>query len=290
MLRLSRWAAVASVVASAAFGAPVAMAQDEVVGQYVNESWITTPSAGAAAAVGEPVLISGYAMIGEGTGPIKVEITFDGGETWTEADADGYSYWRHLITPVQAGDVTFQVRAWFEYVAEPEYSGVRTLHVGTPAGFRQITCPCKYSPFFFPGLDIDRLPVELGERFSVDRPGRLSGVDITRGAYGGPVTVRVWGPGGVLLHEQAVPATTGSYSYVTFTTPVPVQPDGEYVVSYYTPEGGYRTTEEFFIGTLYSSPFVIPLDAGVFRYGDGGGFPTETWNHSNYHIYPKFVF
>jgi hypothetical protein len=279
MLQLSRWAAIAAAIAMTVVGAPNAAAQN-------NAGWIQTPSTGASAAVGEVVVISGYAMIGEGTGPDRVEITFDEGDTWTEAD--GLYAWRYQITPTQPGDITFQVRAWFAALAEPQFSDPRTLHVGTPGSLAPITCPCSLHAHHFPPLDVDPLPVELGQRFSVDRPGRVTGLVFTRGTYQGPVTARVWGPGGVLLHQQAVPTTIGTYAHVDLTTAVPVQPGADYVVSYHTPQGGYRVSEDFYTGTLYRAPFVVRADAGVYRYGVDGGFPTDTWNHSNYEIYPVF--
>ncbi|NUT51178.1 MAG: DUF4082 domain-containing protein [Saccharothrix sp.] len=278
---MSRWVAVAAVLASTVFGAPVATAQ------AIDRYWIQAPNVGASAEVGEPVLITGYAMIGEGTGPEKVEITFDGGATWT--DVDGLYFWRHLITPTRPGDITFQVRGWFPRVWDPVYSDVRTLHVGTPAELAPVSCPCRIYQLVPAQQDVDRLPVEVGMRFTVDRPGRLTSLSFARGAYRGAVTARVWGPGGVLLHEQAVPPTTWDTGHADFTTPVPVQPGAEYVVSYYTPEGGYAVDEDFFIGTQYRAPYVVPVDAGVYHYGVGGGFPTETWNHGNYHVYPTFT-
>ena len=99
----------------------------------------------------------------------------------------------------------------------------------------------------------------------------------------------MWGPGGALLHEQIVPPTTLIQAMVAIDPPVPVQPGADYVVSYYTPEGGYRVTEDFYIGTLFHAPYIVRADAGVYRYGEGGGVPTDTWNHSNYTIYPYIV-
>jgi hypothetical protein len=261
------------------FGTPAAAAAAPWSGFY-------SPSAGSRAEVGEDVLITGYAYLGEGTPADKVELTFDEGATWV--DVDGLGSWRYLLTPTEPGDITFRVRAWYNGNAG-DTSPQRTLHVGTPGSVAPVTCPCAFREYEFPRDDPDTLPVELGVRFAVDRPGHLNAVTFERGAYRGPVTVRVWGPGGTLLHEHVEAPPTSGRTDAPINPPVPVQPGADYVVSYYTPEGGYRASEDFYIGTLFHAPYIVRADAGVYHYGEDGGFPADSWNHSNYTIYPYFV-
>lgn len=282
MLRLSRWTAVLAAITLVVFGAPAALAS---VGPWFV---VYSPSAGASAEVGEPVLITGYAYVGEGTPADRVELTFDDGATWTDGDINGVGSWHYLFTPTQTGDVTFHLRGWYNgTLGDP--SSPHTVHVGTPGSLAPVSCPCTFTEHKPPQNDIDTLPVELGVRFAVDRPGRLTGFRFQRGTYRGAVTVRVWGSGGTLLHEHVVAPTTDGQTYGTFNLPVPVQPNVDYVVSYYTPAGGYRASEDHYTGTLFRAPYVVRADAGVYRYGEGGGFPTNTWNHSNYTIYPYFT-
>lgn len=275
MIRLRGLAAVVvGVVASAVSVTPVASA-------YAS-SYVHAPTSGARAEVGEPLLITGTSVVGEGTSPDLVEITFDGGATWTPTD--GLSWWRYVYTPTGAGDVTFSVRgSWNGHVGSP--TPPTAVRVGS-SGLPVVHCPCQVNPIDLPVFDADRQAVELGLRLRVDRPGSLAGASLERGAYRGPVAVSVWGPGGVLLHRQDAPAATGYLQHVTFTTPVPVEAGVEYVVSYYTPEGGYVVTEDLFVGALVQSPFTLPRDAGVYRYG--GGFPTDSWNASSYAVHPVF--
>jgi hypothetical protein len=62
------------------------------------------------------------------------------------------------------------------------------------------------------------------------------------------------------------------------------------VVSYYAPNGHYAADAGFFATTGVDRP---PLHAlrdgvdgpnGVYRYGTGGGFPTDTFESSNYWV------
>jgi hypothetical protein len=284
MIRLSRWTAVLAAVALVVFGAPAAMAMATRAPWFV----VYSPSAGARAEVGEPVLITGYAYVGEGTAAHGVEVTFDGGETWADGDVNSVGSWYYLFTPTQPGDVTFQMRGRYNgELGDP--SSVYTLHVGTPGSLAPISCPCTFYGHKTAYNDYDTRPVELGLRFAVDRPGSVNRLMVQRGTYGGEITIRVWGPGGVLLHEQVEPPSAGTYMYRTINPPVRVQPNVDYVISYYTPEGGYQSSEESYTGTLFQAPFIVRPDAGVYRYGEGGGFPTNTWNHSSYAIYPYFV-
>ncbi|TCO50634.1 DUF4082 domain-containing protein [Actinocrispum wychmicini] len=283
MSRLSRWAAVVVAVTLTVFGAPAAVADPQ------PWSVVNSPTDGMRAEVGETVLITGFSYLGEGTPADRAELTFDDGATWIELDDGGQ--WRYPLTPTEPGDITFRVRAWYQGMVGGT-TAPRTLHVGTSGSLPPVECRfgCTFHVLQSPQDDTDTQAVELGVRFAVDRPGRLSEVRFERGAYRGPVTVRIWGPDGTLLHEQVEPVPNGGITLATINPPLPVQPGVDYVASYYTPAGGYRSQENYFTGSLLEAPFIVHADAGVYHYGDGGGFPTDSWNHSTYTVQPFFVF
>ncbi|TCO49762.1 DUF4082 domain-containing protein [Actinocrispum wychmicini] len=285
MFRLSRWTAVVATLTLTVFGAPVAAADDSPF------SSIYTPTDGVRAEVGEPVLLTGGSIMPNGTAAERVELTFDDGATWIGIDWPTLP-WHYLLTPTQPGDITFRARGWFGDTVG-ETSPPRTFRVGTgsPLGPANCDLGCFYTSSAFPHNEPDTDPVELGVRFTVDRPLRLNAAYLVRGTYQGPITVRVWGPDGTLLHEH-VDSVRGEWPALLsapIDPPVPLQPNVDYVVSYYTPQGGYRQNEDFFIGTLLSETFTFRADAGVFHYGEGGGFPTDTWGHSNYAIFPHVI-
>ncbi|GGU26804.1 DUF4082 domain-containing protein [Lentzea flava] len=249
------------------------------------QATLFSPTAEASVALGEPLLVIGGAYNGEAGGITEVEISTDDGATWASTDAHTES-WTFVFTPDTQGPVTIKARAHTASTAGP-ITVSRTIHVGgttLPPVPHETFLALQHIPK--PVVrDIDDQAVELGVRTTVDRPGSLVGMHLRRGNYTGPVTARVWSSNGVLLAVQEAPGAEYGQR-IDFSTPVPVAPGNEYVVSYYTPSGGYLSTESYFVGRLAQTPFHTPVNAGVYRYG--GGFPSETWNASNYWIQPIF--
>ncbi|HEY0638075.1 MAG TPA: DUF4082 domain-containing protein [Pseudonocardiaceae bacterium] len=268
--------------------APVASAADN------PRAVITSPSTGAGVDTGVPLLITGIAFNGEAGGIIAVEVTFDGGTSWQLAgDAET---WAITHTPDTAGPLTIQARASTASVVGVP-TPVVTLVVGAAGSPPSLSCPCTLWPPTLPDRpviqDPDQEPVELGLRIRPDRDGTLASLTVRRGTWTGPLIGRVWSGAGTLLAEQQVPAGTAAYRVITFATPAVLTAGSEYVVSYYTPAGGYAATEDYFSGTLAMAPFVAPHDgvrgAGVYHYGVGGGFPADSWRDSNYWLMPTLT-
>ncbi|XVS67764.1 DUF4082 domain-containing protein [Actinosynnema sp. CA-299493] len=248
-----------------------------------------SPTNGSTVDVGVPLLIAGSAANGESGDVTGVDITFDGGGTWipTGTGATG-ELWMHEYPSAEEGMVTYSLRA-----SGSQGPGLVTgpfhFFVGGSATPPEPNClACALNLPRLPGRpvvqDIDDAPVELGLRVRVDRSGHLTGAAITRGAYTGPRTLHVWSADGTLLAEQVFPSNAPYY--LTLQSPVPVVAGEEYVVSYYTPEGGYASTEDYFSASMVIAPYTMSKGAGVYSYG--GGFPADTWNGSNYWIMPTF--
>ncbi|MFI9010939.1 DUF4082 domain-containing protein [Actinosynnema sp. NPDC053489] len=283
---------LAAVAAATLLLAPPAQAQPEL------STTILAPTAGAGVGVGLPLLVTGSSFSATPEAIVDTELTFDGGATWVSAEParvlPGWrTDWQHTYTPEVAGDLTIAARA--VTAAGPAAAGPAvTVHVGGETVPQPVACAdrCQLSAHYAPTVDDpDTGPVEVGVRVRFDRPGVVPGAGLLRGAYRGPIAVRMWSEDGVLLAEQPWDHP-GLMAEVFFTTPVPVEPGRDYVVSYYTPQGGYATTENYFTGTLVHAPFTAPHDgahgAGVYHYGVGGGFPTDSWHDSTYWILPDF--
>ncbi|HEX6339444.1 DUF4082 domain-containing protein [Umezawaea sp.] len=277
---MSWWSRLVAVVAAVGLVlSGTAYAED------APRSVVLTPTTGASVEVGVPLLVTGTAHNGEAGGIISVELSVDGGTTWFEAGTG--EHWRYIYRPTAVGELSIVSRAVTASTTGSQ-TGPVTVHVGEAGSPPPVGCECFFSlPSAVVADDEDLNAVELGMRTRFDRDGEVTGIGLLRGAYGGPVTARVWSGAGDLLGEQV-----GGGTRILFDPPVPVKGGADYVVSYHTPAGGYASTERYFTGTVVHAPFTAPHDgvsgAGVYHYGDGGGFPTDTWRDSNYWVAPYF--
>ncbi|MGW4111282.1 DUF4082 domain-containing protein [Actinosynnema sp. NPDC004786] len=280
-----------AVAAAALLLAVPAHAQD------VPSATVTTPTTGAGVEVGVPLLITGSSFSATPEA-VTTELTFDGGATWVAAEtvrvlAGWRADWRHTYTPPAAGDLAIAARAVTGTGAGAAGPAV-TVHVGGTTTPQPVNCAvrCEFTSPYAPEVDDpDAQPVEVGVRVRLDRPGVILGASLLRGAYRGPITLRMWSDDGVLLAEREWDHP-GRMAEIDFPAPVPVEAGRDYVVSYYTPQGGYASSENHFTGTVVHAPFTAPHDgthgAGVYHYGTGGGFPTDAWHDSTYWVQPEF--
>jgi sulfite oxidase len=87
-----------------------------MLGDLPLNSFICQPREGETFAPGQ-VTISGYAITGEGRLVERVELSIDGGATWTEASLPGrvhpwaWRFWRATLDP-RPGQYQIMVRAW----------------------------------------------------------------------------------------------------------------------------------------------------------------------------------
>jgi Domain of unknown function (DUF4082) len=106
----------------------------------------------------------------------------------------------------------------------------------------------------------------------------------------GPHTGKLWSATGTLLASATFSGETASgWQEVRFATSVAIAANTVYVASYYTASGFYSVTQGYFTSQVYSPPLSALVNGdgggdGVYRYGVGGGFPTSTFNSSNYWV------
>ena len=129
--------------------------------------------------------------------------------------------------------------------------------------------------------------VELGTAFTPQADGRITAVRFFKGTGNtGPHTGSVWSSTGTRLGTVTFTDETASgWQQQALDTAVPVAAGQTYVVSYYAPHGHYSVTGAFFGEPWVSGGLTAPSgDNGRYRYGAGGGFPTSSWNASNYFV------
>jgi hypothetical protein len=161
-------------------------------------------------------------------------------------------------------------------------------------------CPCSiWAPSATPATpsDPETAAVEVGTAFRSDVAGRVTAVRFYKGtANTGAHVGHLWTRTGQLLGTATFGAETASgWQQAGFATPVTISAGTTYVVSYYAPNGRYADDEGYFATAgVDRAPLHGLADGqdgpnGVYRYGSGGGFPTESWRSSNYWVDVAFT-
>jgi hypothetical protein len=160
-------------------------------------------------------------------------------------------------------------------------------------------CPCSlWSNATTPGVPAASDPnaVELGVKFRTSVNGFITGLRFYKGTTNtGTHVGHLWTSNGTLLATVTFTNETASgWQQVSFPSAVAITANTTYVASYHTTTGNYALDTQYFAISGVSSP---PLQAlatgeaggnGVYLYG-AGGFPTQTFNASNYWVDVVFV-
>jgi len=134
--------------------------------------------------------------------------------------------------------------------------------------------------------------VELGVNFRSDTSGYVTGIRFYKSsANTGTHVGNLWTSSGTLLATATFANETASgWQQVEFASPVPVIANTTYVASYHTSAGHYSSDYDFFASQgLDNPPLHFPVNGagtpnGVFAYGTGSNFPSQSWRSSNYWV------
>ncbi|MDO5862965.1 MULTISPECIES: DUF4082 domain-containing protein [Paenarthrobacter] len=133
------------------------------------------------------------------------------------------------------------------------------------------TCPCTlYQDTVTPGTPEanDGVPLSLGVRFASDTAGQVTGVRFYKAAGNtGTHTGSVYTTGGQLLATVTFTNETSvGWQTATFSQPVEITANTEYVVAYKAPAGTYSYTPAGFGDGFASGPLRTAPDSGAFSY------------------------
>ena len=138
----------------------------------------------------------------------------------------------------------------------------------------------------------DTTDYELGMRFQSNADGYISELRYFRtAADAGDTdarTLNLWTAAGVRIGQVTVTSASGASGWQvgTLTTPVAIDANATYVVSYGTTDN-YAYTSGWFATAHASSDGVVSGltgNNGVFAAGGPGAFPTATYNSTNYWV------
>lgn len=151
-------------------------------------------------------------------------------------------------------------------------------------------CPCHVftsSDAPQPGSAFDdTVSVELGMRFKPQVDGYVTGVRFYKDpSMTDTHTGNLWGPTGTLLASGTFTNETSSgWQDLTFSSPVHVTAGTVYTASYYTPNGTYMATQNYFASDITNYPLVAPSDVnGVYTTGSDA-YPNNNFQKSNYWV------
>ena len=129
-------------------------------------------------------------------------------------------------------------------------------------------------------------------KFTPSADGQVIGVRYYQGAGNtGTHTGSLWSSSGTLLASVTFPdSSTVGWVTALFSTPVSVSAGTTYVASYFAPNGHYASTANYFSTTWTNGPLSAPSGSnGVYRYGAASGFPTGSYQSTNYWVDPLFT-
>jgi hypothetical protein len=131
----------------------------------------------------------------------------------------------------------------------------------------------------------DTQAVELGTKFTSDSNGFITGLKFYKSAANtGTHTASLWTASGQLLATGTFTNETASgWQQVNFAMPVAITAGTTYVASYHTTAGHYSVNRSYFTSQFTSGRLHVPTNGGVYLYG-AGGFPTQTYQSSNYWV------
>jgi hypothetical protein len=210
----------------------------------------------------------------------------------TTADGSGnYSFagllpGSYTVTAVLAG-----------YIFQPEAQVVSLSNTNaTGVNFTAQVCTCisiwpsTTTPSLIDSTDVNS--VEVGLKFTADSPAYVTGIRFYKASTNtGTHIGHIWDNSGNLLATATfVGESASGWQQVNLSTPVLVQANTDYIVSYVAPAGHYSADPNYFATSgvdrspLHALANGVDGGNGVFTYTSTGAFPTNSFNATNYWV------
>jgi hypothetical protein len=256
-------------------------------------SSITSPAAGTAVGDGTSMTISGTAADTGGGLVAGVEVSTDGGTTWHPAS--GTTSWTYAWVAHGNPTSTIRSRAVDDSGNLENPSSGRPLDVG---------CTCSVWGTGSTPMVSDSgtaTGTEVGMKFRSEVSGKVTGVRFYKSsANTGSHIGNLWTTSGTRLASVTFANETASgWQQALFSSPVSINANTTYVVSYFAPNGHTAQDDSYFYPNpsprpdLFSSVDSPPLHAlrhsngtvnGLARSGSSSAFPTASPSAANYWV------
>ncbi len=264
-----------------------------------------SPSSGATGVAAQPAVTAGFSQPMDPTTITTSTIQLLNSSNAVVPATVTYGGSNYTATLTPSSSLT--LGATYTAVVRGGSSGVKTPSGSTLAAdyswtFTVRQCPCSiWNSSVTPTTtsSTDSNAYELGMRFTSDASGYITGVRFYKGSQNtGAHYAHLWDNAGNKLAEGLfLNESASGWQTMTFNTPVRVNANTTYVVSYHTDVGHYAVDRPYFTSANSSAYNNAPLHAltdgqggsnGVYFVG-GIGFPNSSYNSSNYWVDPVFA-
>jgi len=257
----------------------------------------TAPAAGA---TGVAVSVTPSATFDQAVTPASITFTLKDATGTAVTGTTGYNSTSNTMTFTPTGTLAYNT-AFTATVSGATNTTGQTLAAPKTWTFTTAApgaCPCTvFSPNAIPATitDTDTGAVELGMKFRSDVAGTATGIRFYKGSQNtGTHTGHLWTSTGTLLASVTFTGETASgWQQATLSTPITINANTTYVVSYYAPNGRYSATSNYFTtstdnGPLHGLATGTDGSNGIYKYGTTT-FPTSSYNNTNYWVDITFM-
>ncbi|MFW5467134.1 DUF4082 domain-containing protein [Knoellia sp. CPCC 206391] len=256
-------------------------------------STITSPAAGVAVGDGTSLTLSGTAADAGGGVVAGVEVSTDGGDTWHPAE--GTTSWTYRWVAHGSPTSTIRTRAVDDTGNMETPSAGRTLDIGcTCSVWGTGSTPTRADSGTATGT-------EVGMKFRSEVSGKVTGVRFFKStANTGTHVGSLWTTSGTRLASVTFANESASgWQQALFSSPVSINANTTYVVSYFAPNGHTAKDDSYFYPNpsprpdTYSRVDSPPLHAlrhtngtvnGLARTGSASAFPSASPSAANYWV------
>jgi hypothetical protein len=142
----------------------------------------------------------------------------------------------------------------------------------------------------------DGNPVTLGVKFWSSQPGTIAGIRFYRAVQSPQGYVaKLYSAGGTLLGSATIARESGplpGWQEADFASPIPISANTTYIAAYYSPVGQGAWDANGLSQGASNGPLTAPSGSaaggnGVYNYGNG--FPSSSYENSNYYVDVAFA-
>nr|WP_246180129.1 DUF4082 domain-containing protein [Microvirga thermotolerans] len=250
-----------------------------------NQPPAATADSGFATAKDRALTIAAGSLLANDTDPNGDTLSITGVSNATNGTA---TFNAQANTVTFTPDPGYVGSAGFTYAIADGRGGTSSASVSLSVVEESATAVSLFSPSATPAVlsNADPNSVELGMRFQTSSAGTVSAVKFYKGSGDtGTHEGHLWTATGTLLGTVTFTNETASgWQTAYFTTPVAVNDNETYVVSYHS-NGRYASTSNYFTAPVTNGPLTAPAgNNGVYAYGPSGLFPASSYNSTNYFV------